>query len=272
VVIPPGAIRLTHIDEPRYNTSATVYVGIQDEGADSFGRPILDAAFDAEYVYVVPVVIKPDGGVPYTAAAKLRLLNTGDPPYEVVALYDEPPLINDNAAGNLYVLNAHALNESDILWKYGPDGTIERLDLGRPDGDCYVPAPAGMFASRTSQMLYLTSTAYDAVDPDSTVIYGFSTEGTLVLERLITIPRMHHVTCITEDPDTGALWVAGFNMYTIPVYPNPTQEAFYYPYVAKIPYGSDQARRIALRDPGFHDLALPMSILWTGTVEHSNVK
>ncbi|UCC98546.1 MAG: hypothetical protein JSW66_01370 [Phycisphaerales bacterium] len=107
--------------------------------------------------------------------------------------------------------------------------------------------------------------------PDD-AIYGFSTKGALALERLITISGIQHVTCITEDPDSGTLWVAGFNMYNIPAYPNPTVRAFYYPYVAKIPYGSSQARRIALNDPGFHDLALPMSILWTRTVEHSNVE
>ncbi|MHC4680400.1 MAG: hypothetical protein ACYTEK_17065, partial [Planctomycetota bacterium] len=255
--------------------AATVYVGIQDKGADSFGRPLLDAAFDAEFVYVVPVVVNPEGSEPYTAAAKLRLLDSGNPPYEVVALYDDPPLMNDNqyrdslreleldGAGNLYVLNVHAINESDILWRYAPDGSTERLDLGRPDSASYIPAPVGMFASKTSEMLYLTSAAYDPADSDSTVIYGFSTKGTLTLERLVTISDLHHVTCMTEDPDTGTLWVAGFNMYDIPPYPNPTRQAFYYPYVAQIPYGSDQAQLISLYDPDSHDLALPMSILWT---------
>ncbi|MHC4425786.1 MAG: InlB B-repeat-containing protein, partial [Planctomycetota bacterium] len=128
VILPPGKIELTDINEPRYDRSATVYLGIQGEGPDLFGRPILDAASDADYVYVVPVVVDPDGGEPYTAAAKLMLLDEGDPPYELVKLYDDPPLPNDNqyrdslreieldSAGNLYVLNVHSLNESDILW------------------------------------------------------------------------------------------------------------------------------------------------------------
>ena len=278
VVIPSGEVRLIDIKEPRYNTGATVYVGIQNKGGDSFGRPLLDAAFDAEFVYVVPVVVDPDGAQPYTAAAKLKLLDSGNPPYEVVTLYDDPPPMNDNqyrnslreleldAAGNLYVLNVHALNESDILWRYAPDGTRLRLDLGRPDSGSYIPAPVGMFASKAAEMLYLASAMSDPADSDSTVIYGFSTQGTPTLEKRITIDGLHHVTCMTEDPDTGTLWVAGFNMYNIPVYPNPTQQAFYYPYVAKILYGSDQARRIALYDPGAHDLALPMSILWTGVI------
>jgi hypothetical protein len=161
-IIPPGEITLSGISEPRYNKSAMVYVGIQDRGADSFGRPVLDAALDSEYVYVVPVVVEPDGEDAYTAAAKLRLLDGASPPYEVVQLYDDPPLPNDNQyrdylreieidnAGNVYVLNVHAINESDILWRYKPDGTVERIDLGRPDGGSYVPAPVGMYMSKTT--------------------------------------------------------------------------------------------------------------------------
>ncbi|MEE8488512.1 MAG: hypothetical protein V3S56_10105, partial [Gemmatimonadota bacterium] len=139
VVVASTQIELA--SEPRDGKAATVYVGIQGEGSDSFGRPILDVAFDAEHVYVVPVVVSPDGGEPYTAVAKLKL-STG----ELVELYDDAPPANDNqrrnlreieldSAGNLYVLNVHSLNESDILWRYGADGTVERVDLGRPGGN-----------------------------------------------------------------------------------------------------------------------------------------
>jgi len=278
-VVPPGKIRLDSIKEPRYSTSATIYIGIQNKGADSFGRPLLDAAFDADYIYVVPVVIQPDGGRPYTAAAKLKLLDAGNPPYEIVRLYDDPPLSNDNQyrdhlreieldpAGNLYVLNVHAINESDILWKYAPDGTCQRLDLGRPDGGSHVPSPVAMLASKTSEMLYMTSAMYVPAS-NSTVMYGFSTKGAMALEKRITVTGIQHVTCMTEDPQTGTLWLSGFNMYNIPAYPDPTRQAFYYPYVAKIPAGSEQAERIALSDPGSHDLALPMSILWTAATKH----
>ncbi len=280
VIIPPGEIRLTGITEPRYNGSATVYVGIQDRGADSFGRPVLDAAFDTEFVYVVPVVVNPDGEDAYTAAAKLKLLDGANPPYEIVQLYDDPPLPNDNQyrnylreleiddAGNLYVLNVHAINQSDILWRYEPDGTMERLDLGNPDGDCYVPAPVGMYMSETTDMLYLTSSANNPEDSNSTVIYGFSTEDTMALERSVTINGLQHITGLTEDPQTGTLWIAGFNMYNVPLYPNPNRPAFYYPYLAKLSLDSDNFRLIPLFDPVSHDLALPMSILWTGSAGH----
>ncbi len=279
VIIPPGEIVLSNISEPRYNQSATVYVGVQDKGADSFGRPILDAALDSEYVYVVPVVVDPDGEGAYTAAAKLRLLDGASPPYEVVQLYDDPPLVNDNQyrnylreieidnSGNLYVLNVHAINESDILWRYKPDSTVERIDLGSPDGGSYVPSPVGMYMSKTTDMLYLTSAANNPnpSDPEVTVVYGFSTNGLLSLAWSITVYGIQHITGITEDPQTGTLWVAGFNMYDIPLYPNPYRPAFYYPMLAKIPAGSDNVVDFSLYNPGSHDLALPMSILWTGS-------
>jgi hypothetical protein len=273
-IIPPGEIRLSST-EPRYDASATVYVGVQDRGADSFGRPVLDAALDSEYVYVVPVVVDPDGEEAYEAAAKLRLLDGASPPYEVVQLYDDPPLENDNQyrnylreleidnSGNLYVLNVHAINESDILWRYKPDDTFERIDLGNPDGDIYIPSPVAMYMSKTTDMLYLTSAVYNPSDPDATVVYGFSTTGSLSITRSVTV-NVQQITCITEDPQTGTLWVAGFNMYDIPFYPNPYQMAFYYPVLAKIPADSDDVEHFSLYNPGSHDLALPMSILWTG--------
>jgi hypothetical protein len=166
----------------------------------------------------------------------------------------------------VYVLNVHFANESDILWRYDPNGTIERVDLGRPDGDSYVPAPAGMYASKTTDMLYLTSAVNNPVDCNSTVIYGFSTEGALTLERSITINDMHHATGITEDPQTGTLWVVGFNMYDIPPYPNPTLSAFYHPFLARIPYDSNNVQQpTPLFDYDRHDLALPLSIVWTSS-------
>lgn len=279
VVVPPGEVTLAGMMEPRYNSPATVYVGIQDKGPDSFGRALLDAALDAEYVYVVPVVVEPEGGEPYTAAAKLRLIQGGNPPYEIVTLYDDPPLPNDNqyrnflreleldSAGNLYVLNVHSLNESDILWRYAPDGTVERVDLGYADSSSYVPAPVGMVASKNSDMLYLTSSVKDPADPDVTVIYGFSTNGPLTLERTITVNGAKHITGITEDPKTGTLWAAGFYMAYIPAYPNPTRAAFYYPCLVKVPSDRDEATIITLYDPDAHDLALPMSVLWTRTAK-----
>ena len=152
LIIPPS--QTTYTNEPRHNRSATVYVGIQNQGAGPIGRPILDAAFDGQYVYVVPVIVDPAQGEAYAAAAKLQLSSAGNPPYRIVQLYDDPPPLNDNQyrnnlreieiddAGNLYVLNVHSLNESDTLWKYGPDeNLLTSLELGNPNTNYYLPDP-----------------------------------------------------------------------------------------------------------------------------------
>jgi len=284
VIIPPGKLEPAGFREPRYNRSAAVYIGIQGSDADSFGRPILDAAVEANHVYVVPVVVSPNGGQAYTAAAKLKLLTEGTAPYELVELYDEPPLLHDNqyrdnlreiefdSSGNLYVLNVNSLNESDILWRYRPDGTIDRLELGRPDGANYVPDPIAMHVSRTTDVLYLASAALDPLDPESTIIYRFSTLGAITLEKSIAIHGIQHVTSIAEDSQTAAIWVAGFNMRNIPLYPNPTQPAFYYPRLARVSFEYGNVWLESLFDPSSHDLALPMSILWTGAVERNAVQ
>ena len=274
VIIPPGQLDLSELKEPRYDKSATVYVGIQGSDTDAFGRPILDVSMDADYVYVVPVVVSPDGAQTYTAAAKLKLLTDASPPYELVELYDEPPLLHDNqyrdhlreieidGDGNLYVLNANAFNESDILWRYRPDGSIDRVDLGRPDGGAYVPAPIAMHVSATTGMLYLASALLDPV------VYGFSTAGDdLALETSIVIPGLQHVTSMTEDPQSGTLWVAGFSVSDLSPYPNPTRPAFYYARLAQISLANEDVELLHLFAPASHDLSLPMSVLWTGAGE-----
>jgi len=270
IVVPPG--RTNHNNEPRYNSFATVYIGIQNEGTGPFGRPILDAAFDGDYAYVVPAIVYPDTAEAYAAAVKLQLLDAGDPPYRIVQIYDDPPPLQDNQhrnnlreieiddAGNLYVLNVHALNESDILWKYGPDGTVlNRLDLGNPNSGSYLPDPIAMYVSDNSGMVYLTSAQYNE-DPYTTTIYGFS-KAQLALERSITITGMQHLTGITEDTATGSLWAVGFTMESIPEFPDPTQPPFYYPCLARIIPASNDAQVTALL--GSYDLSLPTSILWT---------
>jgi len=270
VIVPPG--QTSYANEPRYKGSATVYIGIQNKGSSPFGRPILDAAFDGEYIYVLPVVVSPYEGETYTAAAKLQLADSGSPPYRVVQLYDDPPPLHDNqhrnnlreieidSTGSLYVLNVHSRNESSILWRYSSDGTVQdRLDLGNPNSGSYVDDPIAMCLSDTTGLVYLAS-AQSNEDLYSITIYGFSKEQ-LVLERSITINGMQHVTGITEDPGTGSLWVVGFNMESIPEFPDPIQPPFYYPCLAKVPSGGGDTQVMALL--GSYDLGLPMSIIWT---------
>jgi uncharacterized delta-60 repeat protein len=276
-IVPPGQ---TYVDsEPRYGQSATVYVGIQGTNDNPYGRPIFDAAFDASYVYIVPVVVVPNGDIPYAAAAKLQLDTHSTPPYHVVELFDGPLLINDNqrecrnnlrdieldAAGNVYVTNANAMNESDILWKFEPDGVVlRRLNLSEPDGPLSVRAPSAMCVSSATNTLYLTSSIYCGAGHNSSVIYGLST-GNLNLVRTITISGMQHITSITEDPVTKSLWVAGFNFNSTPNPPiSPLAAPFYDPYMAKVPLGANNASAVCIL--GANDLAMPLSICWTGAL------
>ena len=279
-IIPRGVC--TNVSEPRYSTGgATVYVGIQLEPGhdedESVGRPILDAAFDADYAYVVPVVVQPVGNDAYVAAAKLQLLSSGSPPYQVVKLYDDPPPPADNQyrnalreieiddEGNVYVVNAHGLNESNILWRYQPSGAYQRVELGVPGSNNYVPDPVALFVSNTTDMLYMASGQHDAADYRNSTIYGFTTQGTISRTRKITVNSMHHITGITEDQATGTLYVVGFTMDNIPQYPDETALPFYEARYAKIPYGGTSATAQALA--GSHDLAMPMSVLWTKTLK-----
>lgn len=267
---------LTGVLESRYGTSATVYVGIQGKGEDSYGRPILDAAFDNNftsngYVYVVPVVVEPVGHEPYLAAAKLDL---SGPSYSIIQLFDDPATFNsmddDNpnlsglreievdSVGNVYIANAHAHNESDMIWRYAPDGSV--LNSVNLEHESNVTLPIGMHLSSAENMLYLASSLNPA-DAGSTKVYGFSTAD-FSLQRTITVNGMGHVTGITEDPETGSLWVAGFSMAAPPDYPDPDALPFYEPFLAHIPEPNDNVQASSLTGAG--DLALPLSIVWTG--------
>jgi len=276
-IVPSGT--LPAVSEPRYSSSATVFVGLQGEVDDWWGRPITDAAFDADgYLYVVPVVVDPAGEEPYTAAAKLELESGETPPYtySLVRLYDDPDadLPGDNRelnalreidvdnAGNLYVVNAHTLNDSDILWKYDIDTGVmqDRLYLSAPGGDINIPAPIAMCLSEYDSRLYLASSKNEP-DADSDLIYGLSTD-TLGLERTITVNGMGHITSIAEDSATGTLWIAGFTMEDIPEYLYSNEPPFYEPYLAEVPSDNNDVQALSL--VGAADLALPLSIEWTG--------
>jgi hypothetical protein len=115
-----------------------------------------------------------------------------------------------------------------------------------------------MCVSSTTNVLYLASSSlYGKVDPNSTVIYGFSTAD-FNLVRTITVHRMQHITGITEDPATKSLWVAGFDMNSTANPPKP----FYDPYLAKVPSGVNDVCAVCIL--GANDLAMPLSIVWTG--------
>ncbi len=274
-VIPLG--QADYSNEPRYHSMATVSIGLQGQGSESIGRPVLDVAFDTQgYAYVVPVVVKPRGESPYVAAAKLRVQQSASLPYQVVRLYDDPPAPNDNrdpnhqreievdAAGNVYVINADRFNEGDILWRYNWDGTmLDPVYLSGPNSPVPVADPLALHVCADGQTLYLASGQRNPADANAALVYAFSCAD-LQYTGSVTIQGMHRVTGITEDPVTGTIWVAGFAMGEIPPYPSPYAAPFYKPCLALVPSGTDRAEAVPLSNPPLHDLSLPTSIVWTG--------
>jgi hypothetical protein len=284
-IVPPGVV--PYASDPRYAVAVNVVIGLTGSGTNWQGRPIVDAAFDANgFVYIAPVVVDPNGnGQPYTAVAKLQLLEENDPPYQVVQMYDDPTAVNAidgtnpsldclreielDENGYLYVVNSHDLNESDILWVYDTTSPLDnppyawRLELGDPNAPTYLPAPIGMHVSNVAHMLYMGS-SLNTPDAISVELKGLSTDD-FTIARTVTISNMGHITDITEDPVTGTIWAVGFKMPVIPQEILLSSGPFYEPYLAKIPYGSSAVTAVPISSGGGNDLALPLSVIWTGT-------
>ena len=127
-----------------------------------------------------------------------------------------------------------------------------------------------MYLSDQTDVLYLASSLNDP-NASSTVLYALSTKDFTLIE-IADINGIGHITDITEDTISNTVWVVGITMYGIfddPNYLLPDHaKPFYKPYLAKIPSGSGQTIHAkALFDPILYpdnDLALPLSIVWTG--------
>lgn len=224
-------------------------------------------------------------GVPYVAAAKLKLGSTSQSPgYSIERIFDDPPAANDNHApaqlrevevddtGNVYVLNCHYLNSSDILWTYRPDGQlVARQELQ----DLDVNAPAGLcVSSHDPSKLYIAS-SQNPPDASTVKLYVLSSQD-LSLSKTIDVRNMGHITDIAEDPATGTLCVVGFHM---PVIPSQTQlqnvsilsqRPFYQARFAVIPAdGSGPVQAVCPSDVSTaNDMALPLSVICIEGVIH----
>ncbi|MFH1615868.1 MAG: right-handed parallel beta-helix repeat-containing protein [Planctomycetota bacterium] len=261
--------------EPRYSQPATVYAGFQGTGESTWGRPVTDVAFDPNgYLYITPVVVVPDGQDAYTASAKLQLATGQTPPYNVLEIYDDPPLPGDNQDannireievdenGDVFVINNYYVNNSDRLWVYKSDGDSNKCELQALG----IYGPTGLCNSvYDSSRLYLAS-SQNQPTASSTTLYVFS-KSNLSLLTPIQINDMGHVVSVIEDPATGTVWVLGFKMASIPTYLPLTPTPFWEPYLASVPYDSnDPVTAVHLNDPAC-DLQLPLSIVWTGIEE-----
>jgi hypothetical protein len=258
-----------------------VYVGLQYQDMEVYGRPIWDAVVTSDYIYAVPVVVVPDGNEPYLAAAKFNRL--GGSTLELATLYDDPLFFDErspdnpdlsglrevevDSEGNVYVLNTQSLNSSEVLWKYSPDGDVLlELELTNPkiDTDPNIPAPVGLCIF--DSMLYLAP-GRNKDNVDESKVYAFDTTD-LSIKGTFTVMGMEHVTAMTMD-NLGNLWVVGLNvdneiLDSIESW-NSVTSSFYGPRIASI-----SANQLALSevtvpsDPvtGDTDLGLPLSIVW----------
>lgn len=205
------------------NGPATVTIGLQEEGDAVYGRPIWDVQVTRDHVYAVPVVVQPDNGDSYLAAAKFShtpgnqlhlkaLYSDDDPDYYHELSYENPGLtclreIALDETGNVYVLNSQGLNSSEVLWKYHTDGTlIDRIELTNPKNslDPNIPNPTGLCIG--GGVLYLACGKNTHNEPNSRV-HLLSTEP-LGYQKAITIQGMMHITDMTLDRD-GSLWIVG---------------------------------------------------------------
>jgi hypothetical protein len=280
IVLPRGqSFDVGASEEPRYGQAATVYVGFQNHGEDTWGRPILDAAFDSQgYIYVTPIVVVPQIADAYVASAKLQLDPGQTPPFIVIQIYDDPPLPTNNQdrtnlreievdnEGNIYVINTGYANSSDILWAYYNNGQVGKCDLQ----NLGIYGPIGLCASNyDSSRLYVAASLSDT-DAATAAVHVLSTVD-LTLTQTIDANGIGHITDITEEPHTGNIWVVGFTMpQYLTMFPGNLSQMsqFYDPYIASIPYGSSgQALATHLSDANdvANDLAMPLSIAWAGT-------
>jgi hypothetical protein len=257
-------------EDPRFGLPAVVYLGVQGHRS---GRPMLDAAFDTEgHLYVTPVVVQAADHDPYLAAARLDRQDDGA--YELGPVYARVLQINDNfqdypnqidwVEGRLYMVNSNTHNESDLLTVYDTDSgdLLAQVPLTGPDAPVQIPTPSALYVSPQDRLIYLASGRQSA-DAQSDTLYGLSSE-TYALQRELVVHNLGHITDVTSNPVNGDLWIIGFVMTDIPDDLDIDAEPFYHPGVATIPAGwSDPV--FAQPPSGEHHLALPLSVIWTGS-------
>lgn len=269
-----------------------VYVGYHETPDSCFTAPVWDASFDRTgRLYVVPVTVIPEVGSAYQAAARLIPGSSGN--YELEALYpvwvpgvDIQGLreLAVDPEGRLFVSHVDRIRNNDGLWVFDTESGqfLGRLPLNVHEQGMVIAAPGGLHLSPSSETLYLSSGLH-APDARNTTLYGLSVSDILdylaqdhaelsPVTRELTIQGLGQITDITEDPQTGHLWVIGFTIHDIP----PTeviqsagvglQAPFYVPCMAEIPADHNgapvEARTLSDYSPDVqHDLALPLSIL-----------
>ena len=201
---------------------AAQYVG--PDGSAVFVRSPRDVAFDAAgNLYVYPVEIGRSGLVPDLAAAKFRIDEQADPPSLILeTLYRDPSRMTHpreiavDANGNVYVTNSQADQHGDWIVVFAGDGgdpiaTLDLQDLiSQLNVDDEVRAPIGLEVSERRSVVYLASAL-------GATLYRFAVDSSNGVEFLpgselltVDVPGMDFISDITENGQTGEVWITGF--------------------------------------------------------------
>jgi len=269
--------RVCSVDcEPRTQGPATVYVGMQGVGGTVAGLPILDAAFDESGdLYVVPVVVSPEGTDAYVAGARLRQGGGG---WSVVQLYAPQTQANDNIVldnlreietdcrGRVLVLNVARQNRSDAVLVFDRDTGLE---AGREDvAGLGMESPGAMRLVGGGGVLVLGGASSGKACVVAVSVGDLGQSGPH--GRLFEVVGMDQVTGLAEDPGTGAVWVTGIVLEDVPAAFDSTtmldvlnRPPFYSGCVASLMV--DQQTPVEARpvvSGGERTLSLPLAVEW----------
>ena len=255
----------------RPTVDGTISFGIDVQGAYPTGLPLLDACVSSEALYLAPVVISPDGDVPYVAAARLsRDGATVEQIYHDSAWFNPEHFtkpdryyglreIELDDQSNLYALSVYRVRGCTMLWKYDSQGAILAKSSGE---DLGIEDPLALCYCQAGEQLYVASGLLTAGRHDQSVVYQLAIEaGGFRVAREIVISGMHHITSMTADAE-GVLWVTGFSLTDeIPakVYANTGME--YGPRLARIDVPRDNVESIDITG-AVGDVGFPTSIIW----------
>ena len=250
-----------------------VHLGIDATDPNNLsGRPIWDAVVRDDALYVVPAMVEQIDGSTFMVAVKIVKQSSQ---YIVTQVYDvrncfseslqNPALeglreIEVDTDGNVYILNAHYLNESDQAFRFGTDGSLIHVSLNHPDDLNQTPDPLGLTVDSHNHLIYVAS-GQALSDGNAKIAVYHSSD--LSFKETLTVSGMSHVTDTTVASD-GTLWVIGYRLGEFFDYPFPKAKsaAFYVPCLAKFGTGVTQADAHLLNETP-SDLSLPLSIVST---------
>ncbi len=256
-----------------------IYIGLQSDGENLAGRPLLDAAFYGDELYVTPVVVVENDST-YLAAARLIWV---DQDYEIQALYADP---NDrdvtgqnpnltglrdlevDPQGRLYLLNAHQQNASDVLWFFDAQGELLTRQFLDEVKDVNLVNPIGLHYDAASDRIYLAHGLNRTDDEENTsLVVGLSWgEQELRVTHRITIDNLQHVTGIASDGQ-GVLWITGLNLTETPEVLYPWETPYPVPDPRWVQVATAESGLIEVETQSLYgtmNINLPLSILWTG--------